>query len=73
MDISNTLTSEMTDAEWKYFCKTTETEWSEGLVAEFGLSKRQAKKRAVNEVEAWLGCEGYTERDERIARKRGGN
>lgn len=66
-DITTLLTSEMTQEEWTEFRKQWIEQEVTGLMVECGMELEDAEFRADIDFESYVGQEGFTGRDERLA------
>lgn len=64
------LTSEMSQEEWTCFRSDWIEGWAKSLQDECGMSQEDADDSAGIDWEKYVGQEGFTGRDERIAMER---
>lgn len=69
-DLDTLLTSEMSQEEWTEFRRHWIESYAKELVIECGTDSADAKSVASIRFEDYVGQEGNTERDERIANSR---
>lgn len=69
-DLDTLLTSEMTQEEWTEFRRLWIERYAEELSVECDVPESEAAEIADIRFEDYVGQEGYTGRDEKIAWKR---
>lgn len=69
-DLDTLLTSEMTQDEWAQFRNRWVQDYAQSLVVECDMSAEDALEIADIRFEDYVGQEGYTMRDMRIADSR---
>lgn len=64
------LTTEMNKGQWKKFRKDWITGYSDSMVIECGMTKKDAKFHANYQFEEYVGQCGHEARDERLRHER---
>jgi hypothetical protein len=72
-DIDTLLTSEMNQEEWTEFRRRWMDSYTNDLIIECGVDPQEAAEVADIRFEDYVGQEGFTGRDERIADGRCGD